>query len=239
MRSLCLWLLLAALVGGVAACGNLTPVGAVYNTAVDERSYAQQSQDRGIRTSIESDYATDSDVSYFGISVFVYLNDVYLVGTYDNAQEKDRAIQIARGTDGVRRVYTYLLPSSASSCDFVDKSEVRADLNYELYGTKGVTATNIDVATPQCNVVLLGIVGSQAEIDKAIAVAKKVQGVREVKSFLRTMPRAGGTAPSATPESGTATGRKTSAPSSTTSSPSSTGTTSPAKSAPAERTLSQ
>jgi len=39
-------------------------------------------------------------------------------------------------------------------------------------------------------VVLLGILSSQAEIDKTIGIVKGVKGVQNVKSFLRLMRKA-------------------------------------------------
>jgi hyperosmotically inducible protein len=43
----------------------------------------------------------------------------------------------------------------------------------------------MDVKTMQCTVVLWGLVGSKAEVDKAVGHAKSVEGVKQVKSFLR------------------------------------------------------
>jgi len=185
-------LVIMAAVGTFAAlgCSPLTPVGTIYGSAVDERSVGQQSYDRRVRTSIEAKYAQDSDVSYWGTSVFVYMGDVYLAGEYDTEANRDKAIQIARGVEGVRNVYTYFLPKKDSACGFTDRQQMRASINYELYGADGVTATNVELAIIQCDVVLFGIVGSQAEIDKAVSLVKKVDGVQNVKSFLRLMHKA-------------------------------------------------
>jgi len=186
-----LWIMVFA--AFLAGCGSATPWGAVYGTVVDERSTAQIAQDRQIKTRIEAAYASDSEVSYFGITPYAFLNEAYIVGEYSSEMERDKALQIARTTEGVYRVHHYLLPKQDSECGFMDRQQMRAELNYELYGTSGVSATNIELSIVQCDVVLVGIVGSQAEIDKAISIVKAIEGVKNVKSFLRTMPRPGTT----------------------------------------------
>jgi hyperosmotically inducible protein len=65
------------------------------------------------------------------------------------------------------------------------KTEVRG----ALIGDKDIWSTNIDIATVQCDVVLLGIVGKDKEIADAVAHAKAVDGVQRVKSFLRAVRR--------------------------------------------------
>lgn len=193
MRKGIAWFLLAAasvMMFAASGCSPMTPVGAIYGAAVDERSVGQQSYDRRLRTSIEAQYAQDSDVSYWGTSVYVFLADVYLVGEYKTEATRDKAVQIARNTEGVRNVYTYFLPEKETTCGFTDRQEMRAKINYELYGSSGVTATNVEMAIVQCDVVLMGVVANQAEIDKAVSLVKGVDGVQNVKSYLRVLRKA-------------------------------------------------
>ena len=56
----------------------------------------------------------------------------------------------------------------------------------KLVGDKEIWSTNIDIKSIQCKVVLYGLVGTKKEINKAIAQAKSVEGVRGVKSFLKS-----------------------------------------------------
>jgi hyperosmotically inducible protein len=64
---------------------------------------------------------------------------------------------------------------------------ITSQVKTKLIGDKEIWSTNVDVKTVQCNVVLLGVVGSKKEIDKAIAHTKSVKGVRGIKSFLRSV----------------------------------------------------
>jgi hyperosmotically inducible protein len=56
----------------------------------------------------------------------------------------------------------------------------------KLIGDKDIWSTNIDVKSVQCNIVLYGLVASKNKIKKAIGHAKSVEGVRSVKSFLKS-----------------------------------------------------
>ena len=53
--------------------------------------------------------------------------------------------------------------------------------------TYDIHSMNIDVNVVQCHVILLGIVGTGSEADKAVALARSVEGVRDVMSFLKSM----------------------------------------------------
>jgi osmotically-inducible protein OsmY len=52
------------------------------------------------------------------------------------------------------------------------------------FGDKDLKSTQIDVKTVKGHVVLLGIVSTQGEIQRAIAHAKQVEGVQKIKSFV-------------------------------------------------------
>jgi osmotically-inducible protein OsmY len=65
--------------------------------------------------------------------------------------------------------------------------EIVGKVKARLVGDKEIWSTNIDIKSIQCRVVLYGLVGSKKEINKAIAHAKSVEGVRGVKSFLTSV----------------------------------------------------
>jgi hyperosmotically inducible protein len=60
-----------------------------------------------------------------------------------------------------------------------------ATVKGKLIGDTDIGSTDIEVKTVQCNVVLLGLVSSRNQINKAIAYAKSVEGVRNVTSYLK------------------------------------------------------
>ena len=162
----------------------------VYKTAVDERPVGAIVKDETISAKLQAKFLEDKAVSYLNISPLSYEGHVYLVGEYASNAERDRAVALAKDTDGVTEVTTFLLPRKiGDTCGTTDNLERKAAVKKRLIEDKDIWSTNVNVEVVQCRVVLLGIVGSQAELDKAIAHAREVPGVREVKSFLKVRAR--------------------------------------------------
>lgn len=158
----------------------------VYDVAVEERNVGDYANDEKIAFLIEKDFLADDLVKYMDFDASSYEGLVYIVGEYESRAQVNRAVEIAKSVDGVRSVTTYLLPKRADdSCGTTDNLELYAKIKNLLVQDKDIWSTNVEIKTVQCNVVLLGIVGSAAERDRIIAHAKSVGGVRSVKSFLR------------------------------------------------------
>lgn len=67
----------------------------------------------------------------------------------------------------------------------VDDATITTRVKTSLLNEPGVAAQRIDVQTAGGVVTLSGAVRSQDEADHAIAAARKVEGVRDVKSALK------------------------------------------------------
>lgn len=184
MRRLPLALLSASLLAAVLLSG----CGTAYRTAMDQRSYEQQKQDALIEVAIKKNFVADDDVKALDIGVYSYLGKVYLVGEYESQVQVDRATIIARAEEGVSDVVTYLLPKKDDpECGWSDNLALETKVKTSLIGDEDISATNIEVESVQCNVVLLGLVGYKQIIGKAVAHAKAVEGVRSVRSYLRVV----------------------------------------------------
>ncbi|WP_419786734.1 BON domain-containing protein [Pseudodesulfovibrio sp.] len=159
---------------------------AAYDVAVDERTAGQWVDDKNISLTIEKDFLADDLVKYLDYDAYSYRGHVYIVGEYESREQVNRAVKIAKNIQGVHTVTTYLLPKKADDegCSTVDTASLYGKLKSKLVDDKNIWSTNIDINIVQCNVVLLGIMGSQAEKAAAEAHARSVEGVRSVKSFL-------------------------------------------------------
>jgi|UPI000039415A hyperosmotically inducible protein len=170
----------------VAYCAFMLNGCAVYKASVDERPIKTIYNDEVITANIMAAYLKDDAKKILDISPASYEGHVYLVGEYATDYQKQRAIELARKTDGVRSVTYYLLPKKAgSSCGTTDNIEIQAKVDAKLIADDRIWSTNVDVKAVQCNVVLLGIVGTQQEISRSVAHARSVPGVRSVRSYLR------------------------------------------------------
>jgi len=128
------------------------------------------------------------EINVFDYATFCYNGDVYLIGEYDTAVQTEKVLKIAHSVKGVKSVTTYLLPKrKIDTCGTMDHAAMSIRLQALLIQDRDIHSTNIDVKVVQCHVILLGIVGTGSEADKAVALAGSVEGVRDVTSFLKSM----------------------------------------------------
>lgn len=172
-------------VGLLAALLALNGCG-VYGVAVEERTTGEWADDSKIALLIEKEFLADDLVKYMDFDAYCYRRHVYVVGEYESREQVAQAVKIAKAAEGVRQVTTYLLPKRKDDpgCGTLDTADLYQKVKSKLIGDKTIWSTNIDVEIVQCNVVLLGVVGSQKEKSAAEAHARSVKEVRGVKSFL-------------------------------------------------------
>jgi hyperosmotically inducible protein len=159
-----------------------------YKTAVDERGLETLYKDEKATAALKAAIFNDETVGYLEQSVAVYRGHAYIVGEYERAAQKRRLQELAVNTEGVRWVSVYLLPDTPESegaCETEDSLELKARVKKSLVLDEDVWATNVDVLVVQCHVVLVGLVGSDAERRKAVAHARDVRGARRVESYLQ------------------------------------------------------
>ncbi len=162
-----------------------TAVEEIYVVALDERSSWTQARDKQIELAIEKSFHDDPIISNLRIAVYCYESNVYLVGEYETAEEAMKAIAIANRTDGVKSVTPYLLvKGGTASCGWGDDVFIHAKVKTKFITDEVIKSTTVGIKVVQCRVVLLGILGTDAEVSRAIGLAQEVKGVIEVKSYL-------------------------------------------------------
>lgn len=107
LRRYVMRLMTVIIVATLAACSSML-VGGGNSTGgqlgTDNRSPAQLQADNAISATIRSRYAADSAISRFNLGVDTINGVVRLSGSVDSFEVRDRAVGIARRTDGVRSV---------------------------------------------------------------------------------------------------------------------------------------
>ncbi len=71
-----------------------------------------------------------------------------------------------------------------STGEYLDDAAITAKVKTKLLGDPNISGFAISVETFRGRVILSGFVNSQAQIDRAVALAREVPGVREVQSAL-------------------------------------------------------
>lgn len=175
-RALCLTIVICAMIS-IA----WTPWGAIYESARDERSVADQAVDKQISLSIKSTLANQDSGKALKVHVYCFLRHVYLVGAINDIKFRNFAIKTAKGTEDVKRVTNYFVKESDTTADDL---EIATRIRAALVAEGDLSATQIENEVMNGEVVMLGMVRSKADARLAQKIAKSVKGVRKVTSFL-------------------------------------------------------
>ena len=157
--------------------------------------------DAGITTAVKSKFAADDTVKATKIDVDTKDKVVTLRGDVQSEVERDRAVELARATDGVRDVVDILAiaPAAAPTSGVADKAAEAAHDGGNMVGDAAITAAvktkmladsdvgglKIDVDTTEGVVSLKGNVTSMAEKRRALQIARETDGVKSVKDQLK------------------------------------------------------
>ena len=180
-------LLGTALLLGLIVLSNTGCVGTIYSAVVDERNVKTIASDTSIEFSILKKLADEKSGDLIDVSVTSYKGAVFLVGEYFDSTQRSRFLKAAKSIEGVKSVKSYLIKTDKNHpCGTTKNLEITAKVKAALIGDKSIWSTNVRVSTMKCQVVLWGTVGTSEEVSKSIKHAKSVEGVKSVKSFLKS-----------------------------------------------------
>jgi osmotically-inducible protein OsmY len=173
-----------AIVGGLGAAG-----GAGY-AANQERGVGGLASDFSIKTNLQAELAKADPKTAAHIDVTVYEGHVLLTGTTPDPQVKAAAEGAARSIPGVREVFNQIEvgpPVSAwhATQDAWITSRIRSGLIFS-----DVRSVNYTIKTVDHSVYLIGSARSQEELNHATDLARNVQGVKRVVSYIEVRPGA-------------------------------------------------
>lgn len=179
---------LAALVLAVAC--NTAPK--TDSTATKSAQQDHPIDDALITTTIQSKYFVSSDVKGRDINVDTDHGVVTLRGKVDNEAAHQKALELAKSTDGVSRVEDQLSVDAdykmARNAQPEPKSPgwITTKIQSQYYLHPGLKPWNIDVTTNGNGIVTLtGLVDNTADRDEAVMIARNTDGVTGVSDRLR------------------------------------------------------
>jgi hyperosmotically inducible protein len=156
--------------------------------------------DAGITTSVKSKLAADDTVKAHAIDVDTKDGVVSLTGAVPTAEVKERAVELARSTDGVTSVLDNLTVTPAAADrdlgddtaattgrvgDTASDATITASIKTKLLADEDVSGLKIDVDTTEGVVTLTGNVKTAAEKAEAIRIARETDGVKSVEDRLK------------------------------------------------------
>jgi hyperosmotically inducible protein len=151
--------------------------------------------DQALEAKVKSKMAADSQVNASEITVTVKDQVVTLRGNLDSATAKEKALQLARETNGVKNVIDEIAVKTAETTgdapdsgrslgEKVDDAGITMSVKSKLLDDPDVRGLKIDVDTREGVVYLTGTVRSESEKSKAVELAKQTKGVRDVQPNL-------------------------------------------------------
>lgn len=207
------FLALPILVISTASWAGTVELKTAAQTPAQEAKPAQKSgnviTDSWITMKIHSQFIPEDSLEGSDIDVDTNGGVVSLKGTVLTAAGRDRAIAIAKATDGVKNVTNQLRIGPAHS-DAADAGRKAGDATKETAGTTGRTITDgwlkskiysqyltedalddsdIDIDVAKGAVSLNGSVRTAAGRERAEAIAKATDGVKSVKNNLKVTPK--------------------------------------------------
>ena len=156
----------------LAACSSTKPV-------------SMQIDDAAIKTEVLARLSTNGQTNPFRLDVQVSEGVVHLAGTVDNAEEKRLAENEAKSVEGVARVINDIKVGDASAGEMADDGTITAKVKAKLAASAEINPFNVDVATSQGVVSLMGRVKTAEQKAEAERIARETEGVRGVRNLLQ------------------------------------------------------
>ena len=155
----------------LAACSSTKPV-------------SMQIDDAAIKTQVLAKLSTNGRTNPFRLDVQVSEGVVHLAGTVDDAEERRIAENEAKSVDGVVRVINDIKIGDVTGGQMIDDGTITAKVKAKLAASAEINPFNVDVATAQGVVSLMGRVKTEAQKAEAERIARATEGVRGVRNLL-------------------------------------------------------
>jgi len=153
--------------------------------------------DAGITTEVKAKLVADDTVKAYQINVDTKDHVVTLTGNVDSAAAKEKAVAIARASDGVTSVVDNIVvaggavagaetvkQAASAAAGAVTDAALTTAVKAKLLADPAVKGLKIDVDTKDGVVTLTGRVKNSAEKTAAIRIARGTDGVKDVQDKL-------------------------------------------------------
>lgn len=155
---------------------------ATTNTAPVSTTVGMEIDDSVVTTRVKSALLADPDVKSLDIMVQTRKGQVQLSGFVDTRERMEQAIALVRKVEGVKGVDNGMTvkEGQATVGNAVDDSVITTRVKSALFADPDIKSFDIKVETRKGLVQLSGFVGNAAQIDRAVAIARAVEGVQSV-----------------------------------------------------------
>lgn len=159
-------------------------VKTIYKASVDERPLRHILNDKKLTGQIMAKLVEDDVTHLLDVTAVCYFGYPFVVGQCETIEEAQRIMDIAQEVTGKTAVPYLLKKGDEEDCNPAINLEIAYETQARLATDKKIFATNVLVKAVQCQIVLLGVLGSKESILASINHAKNVSGAKKVHSFL-------------------------------------------------------
>ncbi len=159
----------------VSMPASTPPSSTTLGTAID---------DTVVTASVKSALLADADIKSIDFKVETRKGEVMLSGFVDNQSQKDRASTLVKAVNGVKSVQNNVTLKDGTTTvgNKVDDTITTAKVKAALVADEAIKSMDIGVVTRKGEVQLSGFVNSKSQIDRAVMIAAKVDGVSKVNN---------------------------------------------------------
>jgi len=179
-------LVLGTALVGILAIGVVGCDKAVESTGAvaPSTTVGTEIDDSVITSNVKAVLLGDPDIKSFDFKVETRKGEVLLSGFVDNQAQLDRATAASRAVEGVKAVQNNVILKDAPTSvgKKVDAGIITSKVKAALLGDPGVKSFDIAVVTRNDEVLLSGFVDNQTQMERAVAIARGVEGVRLVSN---------------------------------------------------------
>jgi osmotically-inducible protein OsmY len=155
--------------------------------AAENRSIGRKVDDTVIYTDLTNQFLQADQAALLGKVTFnVRYARVMLTGNVEFEEDAQRAVALSWKAKGVTEVINELnVNPSSSLMNVAEDSLIKRNLEARYLITKGVWVINYSIDVTNGTAYLIGRVKDQAELDRALNVARTTKGVKRVVSHLQ------------------------------------------------------
>jgi osmotically-inducible protein OsmY len=155
--------------------------------------------DLWLKARIVTAYTLNEHLNPFKLDVEVKNGAAQLSGTVDSSVERDLAVEIAKGVEGITTVKEDITIEPGAMAEerkesaffrSVEDATITAKVKSKLLWNRNTHGMDIDVNTEENVVTLNGKVDSDVQGDLAVQMARNTTGVERVRSELVVVPEA-------------------------------------------------
>lgn len=145
-------------------------------------SIGNEIDDSVVTTRVKTALLDSTEIKGFDIQVETRKGEVMLSGFVDSQPQIDQAVMVTQGIEGVKSVDNKLTlkQGTTSVGDQLDDSMITGKVKAALLADDSIKGLDITVTTRKGEVQLSGFVDNTGQIDRAVDVARSIEGVTQV-----------------------------------------------------------